>query len=177
VASDPGAPCGCGVRIPGRVLLPPVSARGSNIASSAGACLLPRGRRCSSTGAAFPTPRQPSRRIHRRAYGVRHRESVQPGGRGHPPGHLAQQSLMATGLYEEFDATGKAMRIAPLELVEPPTTAWTNERLPLPPRGHGRNSRTARPPAREDVPSARPRNRRPLTRLDCLLPSPRSLVL
>jgi hypothetical protein len=28
------------------------------------------------------------------------------------------QSLMATGLHEEFDATGKSMRVVPLELVE-----------------------------------------------------------
>jgi hypothetical protein len=30
------------------------------------------------------------------------------------------QSLMATGLYEEFDVTGKAMQVAPLELAEQP---------------------------------------------------------
>jgi hypothetical protein len=28
------------------------------------------------------------------------------------------QSLMATGLFEEFDVTGKVLRIAPLELAE-----------------------------------------------------------
>jgi hypothetical protein len=28
------------------------------------------------------------------------------------------QSLMATGLHEEFDATGKSMRVVPLKLVE-----------------------------------------------------------
>jgi hypothetical protein len=30
------------------------------------------------------------------------------------------QSLMATGLFEEFDVTGKVLRVAPLELAERP---------------------------------------------------------